>query len=452
MKDQLILGGLTAFLLTSALLNAQVQPGAVLWTYDAGATISSSPALTQDGTVYIAAGYALCAVTNSGTTASNKWTVPLQVSGSPAIGTDGTVWFRGQLGPLYAVNPDGSQKWSFSGAAGRGGSPAVGSDNTVYLFSGGWLYAIGTSGVKKWESFIGNGGSDNTPLSPVVGTDGTIYVADSAVGTLCAFGPDGIKKWSVDLRSSGPGAESPALGGDGTVYYAFGYLSAVSPAGTNLWVTDYQWFRGPPAVGPGGVLYVAGVADIPLWAVTFAGQPGWGALGPGFVNITTPAVDAGGALYYCISNSIWALTAEGQVRWAVTSPSQPPPGGDLALTSPIIGPDGTIYTALGTRLYAIVSGTNGPAKSPWPMYRQNARHTGKVEKPVLKPPQKRSDANFEFQLYPQQFGLTYTVESSSNLYNWTSVTSFVANMLPTDVVDLTASNAPARFYRAFSGP
>ena len=48
--------------------------------------------------------------------------------------------------------------------------------------------------------------------------------------------------------------------------------------------------------------------------------------------------------------------------------------------------------------------------------------------------------------------MTYTVESSSNLYNWTSMTSFVANTLPTDVVDLTASNAPARVYRAFSGP
>ena len=138
------------------------------------------------------------------------------------------------------------------------------------------------------------------------------------------------------------------------------------------------------------------------------------------------------------------------MRWVISSTDNQQ--GDQALTSPVIGPDGTIYGTLGARLYAIASGTNGPANSPWPMYQQNARHTGKVEKPALKQPQKRSDANFEFQLYPQQLGLTYTVESSSNLYNWTSVTSFVANTLPTDVVDLTASNAPARFYRAFSGP
>ena len=66
--------------------------------------------------------------------------------------------------------------------------------------------------------------------------------------------------------------------------------------------------------------------------------------------------------------------------------------------------------------------------------------------------QKRSDANFQFQLYAQQLGQTYTIESSTNLNTWTSLTSFVATTLPMDVVDLTASNAPARVYRAWSPP
>jgi hypothetical protein len=121
------------------------------------------------------------------------------------------------------------------------------------------------------------------------------------------------------------------------------------------------------------------------------------------------------------------------------------------MTSPIIGPDGTIYVALGTKLFAIASGTNGPANSHWPMYQQNARHTGKVEKSSLQQPRRRSDANFEFQLY-SQVGQSYTIESSTNLNTWTSLTSFVATTFPTDVVDLTASNAALRFYRAFSPP
>lgn len=82
------------------------------------------------------------------------------------------------------------------------------------------------------------------------------------------------------------------------------------------------------------------------------------------------------------------------------------------------------------------------------MYHQNGRHTGKLEKPVLAQPRKNTDSNFAFQLYPNQIGLTYTIEASTNLSTWTAVTNILATTLPTDVTDLTASNAPTRFYRA----
>jgi hypothetical protein len=84
------------------------------------------------------------------------------------------------------------------------------------------------------------------------------------------------------------------------------------------------------------------------------------------------------------------------------------------------------------------------------MYRQNVRHTGKIEKPSLAQPQKRGDLNFQFQLYPSLLGQVYTIEMSTNLNIWTSLTSVVANTLPTDVADLTATNAAFRFYRASS--
>ena len=71
-------------------------------------------------------------------------------------------------------------------------------------------------------------------------------------------------------------------------------------------------------------------------------------------------------------------------------------------------------------------------------------------KPALAQPQRRSDANFQFQLYPQQIGLTYTIEASTNLNTWTSLTSFVATSLPMPVTDLSASNSPGKFYRAYS--
>jgi predicted small lipoprotein YifL len=54
--------------------------------------------------------------------------------------------------------------------------------------------------------------------------------------------------------------------------------------------------------------------------------------------------------------------------------------GSGVLSSPAIGSDGTVYVGGGDELYAIKTESLGPAKSPWPMRGQNARHTGRVMK------------------------------------------------------------------------
>ncbi len=49
--------------------------------------------------------------------------------------------------------------------------------------------------------------------------------------------------------------------------------------------------------------------------------------------------------------------------------------------SPAVGNDGTVYFTDGGYLYAL-TGTNGLptlAKSPWPMWRANPQHTGRVK-------------------------------------------------------------------------
>src|SRR5258706_16422450 len=49
------------------------EPGTLLWSFDLGNSIAYSPALAPDGTVYVGTSYGIHAITNSGTTASNKW-------------------------------------------------------------------------------------------------------------------------------------------------------------------------------------------------------------------------------------------------------------------------------------------------------------------------------------------------------------------------------------------
>ena len=53
--------------------------------------------------------------------------------------------------------------------------------------------------------------------------------------------------------------------------------------------------------------------------------------------------------------------------------------GEWVGSSPAIGSDGTVYVGSDDKkLYAIKTDSKGPAKSPWPMRGQNARHTGRA--------------------------------------------------------------------------
>jgi outer membrane protein assembly factor BamB len=145
------------------------QPvGTLLWSYNAGSDIATSPAIAPDGTIYIGTGNGLFAITNAG---SNKWIFPMWVGSSAAIASDGTVYVNSRDGKLCAVNPDGTQKWSYSTGGGIG-SPAIGSDNTIYISADFGLQAISPFGTNKWKSAIGDSGVS----SPVIGPYGTIYI------------------------------------------------------------------------------------------------------------------------------------------------------------------------------------------------------------------------------------------------------------------------------------
>lgn len=77
-----------------------------------------------------------------------KWTFQTYhpVDSSPAVGDDGTIYV-GSQGFCYAINPDGTMKWAFSTHGGAGvSSPAIGPDGTLYV--GSWVRIPG-SGTSK---------------------------------------------------------------------------------------------------------------------------------------------------------------------------------------------------------------------------------------------------------------------------------------------------------------
>ena len=448
MKTYVVCCGLLGLFAGSDL--AQAQMGTMLWSFRPVSSVETyftgGPALGADGTVYIGSMAGLYALTNSG---SNKWTFSgVRVKGNPAVGSDGTVYFG--AGNLYAVSPDGALKWSLPLGM-QGSSPTIGTSNTVYAVGYEQLYCIAANGTTNWVAPLGDYGTQ----TPVMGREGSIYAAATDNYGFYAYNADGSAKWSIANFFPRESGETIAIGGDGTLYLAWGSLYAFSPSGHGLWTNSTKSFNGSasPAVGPDGTIYVASDFDYSLYAISPSGQTlwnaGYGTGGFGY-GTTTPAIASDGMIYYSASNCVFAISPQGTVQWTFTSAEalrQPPPPILPTINSPALGPDGTIYAAFADTLYAIQGNGKPLATGGWPMAQQNLRHTGRLESPLLAPPQKRADANIDLQVAGES-GQAYTLQSTSNFMNWTSVTSFVAQTASTRIADLTASNAPTRFYRA----
>jgi hypothetical protein len=420
-----------------------------LWTFDAPDLIRSSPAVAADGTVYFGVRGVLYAITNMG---SNKWTFSTgRLSDcSPMIGPDGTIYYASMdlgssaSGYLYAISPDGLEKWRYL-CQGGNGSPALGPDGTIYINGGFYLHAVSPFGTNRWVYPVRNGDTSHF-VSPIVQPGQGICVGSYDDDRYYYISEAGSLVWRFDLLVS-PG-DSPAIGAGNTLLLTGNPLYTFTSNGTNLWSSDTNSFqRSSVAVGLGGTIY-APTTGGSLCAFSPSGQFEWQVLTNGYTPGVTPAIDSAGTIYYPAYCVFYAISAEGSVQWACPLLFDP---GDIfgtSHTSPTIVPDGTIYVTSANRLYAF-AGTHKLADSPWPMYRQNPRHTGKIEKPSLQQLKRRPDANIEFQLYAQ-INQNQTVQASTDLVSWTEVANVMVTNVPMTVVDLSATNFPSRFYRTAS--
>jgi outer membrane protein assembly factor BamB len=96
----------------------------------------------------------------------------------------------------------------------------------------------------------------------------------------------------------------------------------------------------------------------------------------GALVYSSPAIGSDGTVYVGSQDKkLYAINGKTGVKlWEFVT------GGNV-YSSPAIGSDGTVYVgSVDKKLYAIKTDSKGPAKSPWPMCGQNARHTGRVMK------------------------------------------------------------------------
>ena len=357
--------------------------GAIKWTFEMEDGTESSPTIAEDGTIYFGShdGY-LYALNSDGTLKwkfkpaepiyNERWKHYSGILSSPAIAQDGTVYIIAPDDNLYAVK-DGKEKWRFHfkwNAIDFWSSATIGSDGTIYAGSArteltntgliAGFYAITPEGKEKWHYEIDAG----VTTAPAIGTDGTIYVggnimkttANSATaeGYVFAFNPDGTLKWRFKVQDWIE--SSPSIAEDGTVYSGSkeGRVYAINPKdGSKKWefVTG-DGISGTPAISKDGTLYV-GSWDNYMYAINPDGTEKWKfAVDPGFESIGSSAViGADGTIYFGSSRGLlYALNPDGTEKWHISDL------GSVA-SAPAIGKDGTVYFgAWNKKFYALGSG------------------------------------------------------------------------------------------------
>jgi outer membrane protein assembly factor BamB len=166
---------------------------------------------------------------------------------------------------------------------------------------------------------------------------------------------------------------SPALGADGQVYFTSldGNLYALNPDGTKQW----QYHSGgttesSPIVNAAGEVCVG--SNTGILVLSAAGKLNWTCDSP--LPMAGAQLAMAGRFYFSVPwGTVQAMTAPDQRLWQAELP--------VSVTSSlVVGGNGNVYAGSERFLYAIQPPGEGlpPAKSPWPMFRANARHTGRA--------------------------------------------------------------------------
>jgi len=400
----------------------------VKWRSGAGDDFISSPAVAFDGTIYIGNEDNNLHSFNTTGTRIWKYNASDNVTSSPAIGKNNIIYFGSRYRYLSALNPDGTLQWRYRTGGYISSSPAIGNDGTIYVGSDdNNVYAFNSNGTVKWKYETG----DDVYSSPAIGKDGTIY-AGSEDYSFYALNSNGTLKWKYTtgdvIRSS------PAIDDNGTIYVGSfdNNLYAFNPDGTLQWnFTVQNYIYSSPSIGFDGTIYV-GSSDSCLYAINDDGTEKWKYKTGGPVS-SSPAIGSDGTIFIgSYDRYFYAFNQDGSVKWKYETEAG-------IHSSPTIGSDGTVY--VGDRinyLYAFASKNSGLAKSSWPCFRQNARHTGNIDEIVHSEINEFNNNNIR--CYPNPFNQQTTIEINIENTGYTQldifnirgekIKTFVSNSIP----------------------
>jgi len=371
---------LDAVALTAASPVYFAAPGSKRWEFVTGGKVWSSPAIGEDGMVYIGSFdgkiYAL-----DGQTGTKRWEFATKgkVLSSPAIGDHGVVYVGGADPDtnIYALDGQtGELRWKYATGGVIGSSPAIGPNQKLYVGSvDKKMYCFDSqTGFKHWEFLT----RDKVWSSPAVGIDGTIYFGSYDGSVYALDGDTGVKRW--EFVTAGAVQSSPAIGADGTVYVgSFGkkIYALDGKTGAKRWErATWDKVYSSPVVDSNGTVYLGsfGSFESGLYALDArTGKRLWG-FSMGQRVVGSALLGADGTIYIGVNaGRVFALDSRtGVQRWTFLAKG-------AVAASPNMGADGTLYVgSMSGKVYAVWTDSGGNAQSPWPMFRQNRAHSGRA--------------------------------------------------------------------------
>lgn len=220
-----------------------------------------------------------------------------------------------------------------------------------------------SNGKIKWKFQIDE---DEVVKGAIVVSTDTIYFITVDMPSYGYSGPgktylyalnfDGTKKWKKVVSNTRPhfwGQTSPAVDTDGTIYIYVNVstagpftnaLIALNPDGTEKWRYEIQHLEGtiwPAPTVSSGVIYVQSTSN--LYAISAStGGLLWQSPG-GDMIITSPVIgDSSGTIYVGQGKYIVAYSSTGVEKWRFDAKAD-------IFAQPVIGEDGTIYVVTSAK-------------------------------------------------------------------------------------------------------
>ena len=214
--------------------------GGLRWTLGVDGDADTAATPTPYGAIVFAAGRVVYATRSDG---SVLWRVKAKrkVHSSPAVGQDGTVYVGGQDDRLTAIARDGKIKWSVMLDGDVDCAPTIEDDGTVYVGTdGGTVQAIdGSEGTVRWRTKVGGVVRGSLTATRSHAVIAGVYGPAPRVVSLDAR--TGEELWSFAIQGTGArefGVHgSPVEDRDGNLYFGAqdDVVYALAPNGLLRW-------------------------------------------------------------------------------------------------------------------------------------------------------------------------------------------------------------------------